>query len=301
LGKGLNFAWAAEGADKHNRLHLFPAAYHIKVAVADGTAFFLSSGNFNSTNQPDLDPFGPMTTTQETDLRRSDRDWHVIVEHAGLAKVFEDLILRDLQQATPGQQPAPPPVLKGTGNTLGNAPAKFFKAQTFEGQMTVQPALTPDNYVDVILPLIQGAQKTFRMQTQYIKPSSKFPDDVKLPLAQRSILERLIDAVAVLIKNKVDVRIIVDARVTATMLEQLQTFGGIDGANIRRQHGVHNKGMIFDGKTVVIGSQNWSTEGVDSNRDASVAIQNPQMAAYWGEIFDNDWQTMSLLHEDPVP
>jgi 3-phenylpropionate/cinnamic acid dioxygenase small subunit len=62
-----------------------------------------------------------------------------------------------------------------------------------------------------------------------------------------------------------------------------------------------NKGMIFDDKTVVVGSQNWSTEGVDSNRDASVAIQNPQMAAYWAKIFDNDWQTMSLLHEDPVP
>jgi hypothetical protein len=35
LGAGLKFAWAAEGADKHNRIHLFPAAYHIKVAVAD--------------------------------------------------------------------------------------------------------------------------------------------------------------------------------------------------------------------------------------------------------------------------
>jgi hypothetical protein len=301
IGKGLKFAWAAEGADKHNSLHLFPAAYHIKVAVADSKAFFLSSGNFNSTNQPNLDPFGPLTTSQTTELRKSDRDWHVIVEHIGLAKMFEDLILRDLQQALPGKQQAPAPILKGTGNALGKMLTKFFKAQTFEGKMTVQPAITPDNYVDVILPLFQGAENTVWMQTQYIKPSSKFPDDINLPLPQRSILEQLINAIASLIKKKdVDVRIIVDARVTSTMLEHLQIYGGIDGANIRRQHGVHNKGMIFDSKTVVIGSQNWSTEGVDSNRDASVAIQNPKMAVYWAQIFDNDWQTMTLPHEDPV-
>jgi hypothetical protein len=52
---------------------------------------------------------------------------------------------------------------------------------------------------------------------------------------------------------------------------------------------------------VVIGSQNWSTEGVDSNRDASVSIKHPPMAAYWAGIFDNDWATLALPHEDPVP
>ena len=298
LGAGLKFAWAAEGADKHNRIHLFPAAYHIKVAVADRSAFFLSSGNFNSTNQPDLNPLHALTSIQKMELRKSDRDWHVIVEHAGLSGMFEDLILRDFKQATPGQQPAQPPNLKGSGNTPGKVPSKFFQAKIFEGQMTVQPALTPDNYVHVILPLIQRAKK-FRMQTQYIKPSSKFADDVKLPIEQRSILEQLINAVSVLIKNKVHVQIILDSRVTPTMIENLQMFGGIDGSTIRRQHSAHNKGMIIDDETVVVGSQNWSTEGVDSNRDASIAVKNQGVAAYFGEIFDNDWKTMTLPHEDP--
>jgi phosphatidylserine/phosphatidylglycerophosphate/cardiolipin synthase-like enzyme len=212
--------------------------------------------------------------------------------------MFEDLILRDLEQATPGQQPAQPPNLKASGNTPGKVPTKFFPAKIFEGEMTVQPALTPDNYVDVILPLIQGAKKTFRMQTQYIKPSSKFADDVKLPVAQRSILEKLIDAISVLINNKIDVQIILDSRVTPTMIENLQILGGIDGSTIRRQHNLHNKGMIID-ETVVVGSQNWSTEGVDSNRDASVAIQHAGVAAYFAEIFDGDWKTMTLPHEDP--
>jgi len=297
VGKGLSFAWAAEGSDQHNSIHLFPAAYHIKVAVADGQAFFLSSGNFNSTNQPDFDPFNAATPGDAHQARVCDRDWHVIVQHPGLSTVFEDLIQRDLEQALPGQQSAAKPILKGTGNAPGRAFTKFYPAKQFTGPMTIQPALTPDNFVDVILPLIQSAKKRFWMQTQYIKPSSRFQDDLDLPVAQRSILERLIDAVRVLITNKVDVRIIVDSRVTSSTIEQLQQVGGI-GCQILRQAHVHNKGMIVDDDTVVIGSQNWSTEGVDSNRDASVVITNPDIAAYWAEIFENDWETMTLSHEE---
>jgi hypothetical protein len=298
LGGGLNFAWAAEGANKHNTIHLFPAAYHIKVAVADSKAFFLSSGNFNSSNQPKIDPIKKPTDAAET--RTRDRDWHVIVEHETVAKVFESSILRDLDQARPGQQVAPAVVLKGTGNRPGLEFKKFFGAKTFEGKMTVQPVLTPDNYVDVILPLIRSAKTSFWMQTQYIKPSSKFPADVNLPVDQRSILEQLIDALRELFHKGVDVRIILDSRVTSSSIEQLQKIGGLDGSRILRQDRVHNKGMIIDGETVVIGSQNWSTEGVDSNRDASVVIANPDVASYWAAIFDNDWNSMTLAQEGRV-
>jgi hypothetical protein len=280
LGDSLNFAWAAEGADKHNSIHLFPGAYHIKVAVADAKSFFLSSGNFNTTNQPAFDPINAPGPGDAHTARTSDRDWHVIVEHAGLAKTFEDLILRDLQQASPGQRDAPPVLLKGTGNALGAPYTTFFPPKSFSGRMTIQPALTPDNYVDVILPLIRSARVSLWMQTQYIKPSSKFAHDVQdLPVNQRSILEQLIDALHVLFQKRVDMRIIVDSRVTSSMIENLQMFRGLDGSRIRVQDHVHNKGMIIDGNAVVIGSQNWSTEGVHSNRDASVVITNPEMAA----------------------
>jgi phosphatidylserine/phosphatidylglycerophosphate/cardiolipin synthase-like enzyme len=154
--------------------------------------------------------------------------------------------------------------------------------------------------VDVILPLVQGAKSRFWMQTQYIKPSSKFVQDVKnVPLAQRSILEKLLDALRVLTSRRVDVRIIVDSRVTASQIEQLQKTGGLDGKKILRQDHVHNKGMIIDDHTVVIGSQNWSTEGVDTNRDASVVITNPDMVTYFSALFQSDWDTMTLPQEDP--
>jgi phosphatidylserine/phosphatidylglycerophosphate/cardiolipin synthase-like enzyme len=40
--------------------------------------------------------------------------------------------------------------------------------------------------------------------------------------------------------------------------------------------------MIIDGSVVVVGSQNWCTEGVDTNRDASVVIKNAAVAALSG-------------------
>lgn len=301
VAKGLNFAWAAETADKHNKIHLFPAAYHIKVAVADSSTFFLSSGNFNTTNQPNFDPINKPAGNDANVAAVSDRDWHVIVESPALAATFENLILRDLQQALPGQQAAPAPVLKGNGNSTGKHFPKFFPAKQFSGAMTVQPAVTPDNFGDIILPIIQNAKNRFWMQTQYIKPSSKFAQDVaNVPVPKRSILEKFLDALRVLTVNGVDVRIIVDSRVTASMIEQLQKTGGLDGKKILRQDHIHNKGMIVDDHTVVIGSQNWSTEGVDTNRDASVVITNPEMVTYWEALFLSDWQSMTLPNEDPA-
>ena len=62
LRSKFSFVWAAvtrKGKVEHG---IFPTAYHIKVAVRDGTAFWLSSGNWQSSNQPDIDPWVPTAT-----------------------------------------------------------------------------------------------------------------------------------------------------------------------------------------------------------------------------------------------
>ena len=87
IGTGLSFAWALEGDDPHVSAAIFPRAYHIKVIVRDGTAFWLSSGNLNRTNQPDIDPVRDPGAAMVV-VPNCDRDWHVIVEHAGLASLF---------------------------------------------------------------------------------------------------------------------------------------------------------------------------------------------------------------------
>ena len=54
---------------------------------------------------------------------------------------------------------------------------------------------------------------------------------------------------------------------------------GLDMSKVKVQPALHTKGIVVDGKRVLIGSQNWSDQGVDANRDASLLIDNARVAA----------------------
>jgi phosphatidylserine/phosphatidylglycerophosphate/cardiolipin synthase-like enzyme len=86
-------ARALDRSDVFASAWMFPYAYHIKVIVRDGTAFWLSSGNLNNSNQPDLNA-PPLT---------EDRDWHVIVEDEGLSKTFLSFLNQDYVSASQNQ------------------------------------------------------------------------------------------------------------------------------------------------------------------------------------------------------
>jgi len=82
----------------------FPSAYHIKVAVRDKTSFWLSSGNWQSSNQPNIDFLGGSdgkNPSQEAarNFVRYNREWHVICGSAGLAEAYDDYLQRDLVEA----------------------------------------------------------------------------------------------------------------------------------------------------------------------------------------------------------
>src|SRR5262249_20837982 len=168
LGKSMTFAWALEAADPHVSEWVYPSAYHIKVMVRDGKAFWLSSGNLNRTNQPDIDPVKNPAAAKPI-VPNCDRDWHVIVEHEGLAATFEKIITQDLTIASKHQvQGVTSAGIQAAINSQVLAPPKsakvpktYFAPKRIAGNMTIQPVLTPDNYVETILPLIRGTKHTF--------------------------------------------------------------------------------------------------------------------------------------------
>ena len=51
----------------------------------------------------------------------------------------------------------------------------------------------------------------------------------------------------------------------------------------------HTKGMIVDGRRVLLGSHNWSKPGVTLNRDASLLFDDSEIATYYAEAFEIDW------------
>jgi phosphatidylserine/phosphatidylglycerophosphate/cardiolipin synthase-like enzyme len=95
----------------------------------------------------------------------------------------------------------------------------------------------------------------------------------------------------------VDVRIILSQyEATGSWLEKLQSAGVDASKYVKIQTGVHNKGFIVDGTVVAVGSQNWSGDGVERNRDASLIIYHAGAANYFEGIFLHDWNTLAKQH-----
>lgn len=297
LGARFQFEWAMERNDRHVNAWVFPSAYHIKVIVRDGSAVWLSSGNLNNSNEPDLD--APPKT--------EDRDWHVIVENQDIANTFSAFIQNDFQVASGHQAEAPDVVqsavrrsmLKLADNTnppppphlaLAVAPTGQVKPQTFRNaKLRITPLLTPDSlpdgqgqYVSQMLALIKSAKKSLDIQLQYIEvPKGDVAGDLKnLLLAVKALVD---DGV-------VQVRVIQSLQFGEKWAEQMRSMPDIDLTSVMKlQPNVHNKGFVIDSQTVVVSSQNWSGAGVRENRDAGLIIESPAIAQYFENVFDSDW------------
>jgi phosphatidylserine/phosphatidylglycerophosphate/cardiolipin synthase-like enzyme len=290
LGAGLTQAWALTRMDKLADAWIYPSAYHIKVAVKDHQSMWLSSGNWNNSNQPAIDPVAVAGDAQAA--RHGDRDWHVVIDHPDLATMFEAYLSHDLTIAAAHQRPRPepgPPLQPPDPGTTQTPPfAQFFPATTITADMTITPLLTPDPgvYVTNIQQLISSATTTLYLQFQYIELPTT-------PTTDSQPFQQLIGAVAERQQAGVDVKIIMSEFETAGYLEQLQNVGIDVVHNVKLQNNVHNKGIIVDGHTVLVSSQNWSVAGTLHNRDAGVIIANPDAARYFQQIFLHDWENLT--------
>jgi V8-like Glu-specific endopeptidase len=268
------------------------SSYHIKVCVRDGTAFWLSSGNWQSSNQPNAEPLKENPQTRKW-LDKYNRDWHAVVEHAPLAKIFETYLLNDFDNNLDGggeEILALPDVLIPAvflvPSALEAAAAfKYFQPFDENRAFTVTPLLTPDNYHEKVLELVNSATSELLIQNQ----------SFNAPKPSHTKLKELLDAVLAKRRAGVDVRIIfrvlfpADARAN---LEKLKEFG-FDDEFIKVQKNCHTKGIVVDRKRVLLGSQNWSNDGVSLNRDASLIFEDAPLANYFADIFEHDWKNLA--------
>jgi hypothetical protein len=280
---------------------LYPNAYHIKVAVRDGSAFWLSSGNWQGSNQPEDDATKLDEAGQRQLLSKRNREWHVISNSAKLAKMFEGYIKYDVAEAKRVEAlaaeravvPPPPPDLVLPAEAELRAPAKavkIFPAKKFtftaDAPVKIQPLLTPDNYGENVVKLIQSAKKTLYFQNQYIKIPKTFPDGGGKPA-----LKELVDALLDRMNAGVDVRIILrNEGDTRAMLQALKVYG-FDMGRVKLLTGCHNKGIVVDSAVVLVSSQNYSADGVRYNRDAGLIVSHPKVAKYFEQVFLYDWES----------
>lgn len=307
LGGRAQIARALTRTDVYAAAWIFPSAYHIKAIVRDGAAVWLSSGNLDDSNLPD--PAHPPLT--------QDRDWHVIVEDAGLAALFGAYLRNDFDVASAHQQGASaglPRAVREARRKLAEQTdpprppasadqraAAVVAPATFAGvALTVTPLLTPDRqtgsasgeYLDRIVALVASAQRSLYIQMQYVEtPAEDAASGFKSLLA--AVLER--------IKSGIDVRIIESQQYGEAWAEKMKSMPDVDlTPAIRLQPDVHNKGIVVDSRIVVVSSQNWSAEGVQENRDAGLIIENAQIAAYYEQVFLADWSERAAPFAAPA-
>jgi phospholipase D-like protein len=286
--------WAPVRDDHMTSDSFFPTAYHTKVTVRDGNSFWLSSGNWKESGQPSLDPInGPFPPGFSKNGFQSDhnREWHVIVHNRNLAETFETFINHDITQAEPLQLPAPVPPPTETMPDLFipaqglsavaafESEPEFFLEESFTKQIRVQPLMTPDNFPEHILPLIQGAQRSLYFQNQSLKPSAG--NSRYMPLF-RAVRDKTIEAKT---NPNLDLKLLVSEYTDLQVL----TAANFEMSMVKRQFQCHNKGIIIDDEIVIVGSHNWTGQGATQNRDASLIFFDAEIAAYFKKLFLYDW------------
>lgn len=302
--KRLSFAWASVSGP--NRL--FATSYHIKVAVRDQQEMWLSSGSWRSSNQA---PFDPIKDGDQSPplLQSYDRDWHILLTNKSLASLMEKYLLRDEEQAADQEEalaqavPEPefwvPEAYFRATDDEAKAVTKYRDPLTINRKVRVQPLLTPDNYAEHVLPLIQKATKSVYFQNQSL--------DARASGENGDVFEGLLKAL--LDKQKdpgIDVRIIFRRfPTTRQTLTGMKDFGFDTGkSKVRVQTNCHTKGIVIDGETVVVGSHNWTRAGTTLNRDASLIFFDPDIARYYQDMFLFDWNRIANVGIDeslPAP
>ncbi len=290
---------------------LFANAYHIKVAVKDKKAFWLSSGNWQSSNQPDLEHPNPkFASTPAEVFKNYNREWHVIIENKKLSNIYYQFLKWDEDQSSAHPKKASgtsathianpedvTPLLKISSTIDNKTKVKKFPPKTFTfttaNPLKIQPVLTPDNYIEIIQPLIKGAKKRIFFQNQYItisKTGDNLYHGILTALKDKSN-DPKIDA-RIILRNEGNVRL---------MTENLKNFK-FDISKIKFQNNCHNKGIIIDDNIIILGSHNWSNSGVETNRDATLVIFNSEIQKYYSDVFLHDWDNMAVhkIFEDPI-
>jgi phosphatidylserine/phosphatidylglycerophosphate/cardiolipin synthase-like enzyme len=164
------------------------------------------------------------------------------------------------------------------------APPKFFPPLRLERKIKVQPLLTPDNYAEHSLALIRSAQSSVWFQNQYINFRNTGEDFEEFQLLVQALKEK--------IAKGLDIRIICRDLMKQQNVDILLALG-FPRETMRFQRACHNKTIIVDRQVVMVGSHNWSNEGVKSNRDASLIFYDEEIAEYLAKIYEYDWERLA--------
>lgn len=173
----------------------------------------------------------------------------------------------------------------------------MFQAKTLQGNFRIIPVIAPDHTLSnetILGVIIRARESVYIQQLQCALSWGDGLPNLYLDEAIRAA-ERGCDVKILLDSRYVDIRDkkpdnydtvnlineIARERMLPNLEARLMVLKGIDK--------LHNKGIIVDNKFTLISSINWGRGAVLLNREAGVIIESRQLAEYFTEIFQFDW------------
>lgn len=289
-----------------------PIAYfgnaHEKIIVVDDEIVMIQSGNWSENSIPFNEGDGVVVGAFVT----GNRDMGMAVQSTELARLFSELVARDMRLAQgqpPDFVPASAPAALAAAPSPASAiffeaappqpPAHLFSSLTVTPSTPVRvtPVVTPENFHEAARRFIRSATRSIVIEQQYIRGG------------QNAIEALLTEIDAAREQNPgLRVRIIVSPKyltgdnrknfLRAMRNHRLAFDDNFRFLSSRYFVHCHNKLIVVDDEQVLLGSQNWSTTGVLTNREASLLVEHAGIAAYFAEIFNADWN-MSVPDAPP--
>lgn len=273
----------------------FPSC-HQKVIVIDDKWTLVQSGNYS----PASIPCNEIDGGDRENFSSGNRDMGIAVHSQDLAKFFSDLLSSDIQLevSTPEGLPMSPETEEPQQALFelsgpNSPPPRLYRSRSYRPRipLPVTPVISPENYLEIIPPLLANARHSIYVEQQYIRPQQ--PGIARLLEAIRSAMEA---------NRRLKVRIILAPPLWSGVQAERETLAGLEAYGLTEGRQVrflnpnffvhcHNKLLVVDRKHVLISSQNWSDAAVSRNREAGLLVESSQLARYYARLFTLDWET----------
>jgi len=170
------------------------------------------------------------------------------------------------------------------GAILGILIVNLFQEQFYPSVLCVDKAslvpISDRGYFPAVIRELQGARKSIHIVAFELKYYEDYQDS-----NQNKIVQALVDA-----HNRgVDVRVIVDEYSKKNNAYEFLKEKGIEIRYDSVDVTTHAKLIIIDGKSVILGSTNFSYYGLEKNHEADILVDAGHVAEYFEGYFEELW------------
>ena len=252
---------------------------HQKFVIIDNKTTIVHAGNWAKTSFPE-------------DGNKANREWNIAMTDTQVTQYFRNVFDYDWNNGIDYDAG-----VHGTGSPLTYTESSstysrpFATDGVFAGPMNVTPIFSPDTSLQGILYCINAAQVSLDIQIPYFTNWN----------AGGSV-QQILDAIIAAKNRGVTVRVISEEDYDYEEVAGLFHANNIPivWQDTRWFTALHNKGIIVDGRIVLVSSINYSDNSIEDNREAGVIIENENIAQWYLDVFDYDWGLADFDHINSV-